>query len=263
MPRIYSVIEISDFLEQQQETVHTVDKYTQPIISNFHEHQNLNNNPNYCADFVMHHIFTNIRNIYQDSIFISQGLIKAKPYYISTSLYFAQRESQDFLIDLAYIIRDRKNKQGDEYLHYLTFILHREIGLETIAQESKDFYDRFLSNITHQKPNNRNFWSTIDNKNKIKEGLEFYKIELPILTDYRGSIRRNLSSAAHGNRVSFFTLTRTHEENVSSLEIELTASVSFFHLVMRSAIECYFRLYLNKQKEYKEIISVMFPQIEV
>jgi len=261
MSKICSVTDISDLLELQQETVDTVDKYTQPILSNIKSKQT------YHADYVMHHIFTNIRNTYQDSIFLSQGLIKSKPYYISTSLYYAQRESNDFLTDLAYIMRDRKNRIGDEHIRYLLFILQQQkkqyenVGLKTQANKIKNSYDHLLSENTHLEPKG-SFWSTIKPEDKKKQGLAFYKIETPDFTDHLHSIRHDLSSAAHGNRLTIYTFTRTPEENTLQLEAELTYSVALFDAVMRSAIKCYFRLYLNKPNDCKTMISPISHRID-
>ena len=74
----------------------------------------------------MVHIFVNIRNSYQDGVFISQGLINSTRYYVSTSLSHAQRTAQEFLIDLAYIMSDLEHKSGYEYLRYLKFIVDKE-----------------------------------------------------------------------------------------------------------------------------------------
>ena len=268
MAKIYSLTEITEFLECQQENVAIVDKYTQPILSKFKNKIPINDR-NRLADFVMQHIFTNVRNIYQDSIFISQGLLQAKPYYISTSLSYTQREAQDFLIDLAYIMSDKKHNQGDEYLHYLLFIIdqerkeHENLGLKTLAKEAKKLYDNLLSNNTHITPRKGSFWSDISPKERMKKGLELYRIEPPHFTGYRHSIRHNLSSTAHGNNNTIFTFTDTDQENIQRLETTLAHSVPFFEVVMRSAIKCYFLLYLNKQKEFDEIFSSIYPAEEV
>ena len=105
----------SGTLKLQQETVSIIDEYIQSILLDF----NYSTNHSIYADFVMQHIFLNIRNSYQDGIFISQGLIKNAPYYVSTSLSHALRSAQEFLVDLAYIVRDIKNRSGYEYLRYL------------------------------------------------------------------------------------------------------------------------------------------------
>ena len=124
--------QISGFLNEQQEVIHTIDKYIQSIQSEFRK------SPvrDHYADYVMHHIFANIRNSYQDGIFISQGLLNTIPYYISTSLYHALRTAQEFLIDLAYIMSDYIRDKGNEYLRYLKFIIDKEtkiLGKETIG----------------------------------------------------------------------------------------------------------------------------------
>lgn len=104
--------DISQILKKQQETIGVIDQYIQPIILTLNDLANSN-----CLDdFVMQHIFLNIRNSYQDGIFLSERLLENNPYYISTGLSHAQRAAQEFLIDLAYIMRDIKNKKGDEYL---------------------------------------------------------------------------------------------------------------------------------------------------
>ena len=82
-----SLTEISQFLKQQQETVGVVDEFIQrtPLST-----ENTTQSKFY-ANFVMRHIFVNIRNSYQDGIFISQGIINNTPYYISTTLSQALR----------------------------------------------------------------------------------------------------------------------------------------------------------------------------
>ena len=118
MAKTFSLTEISDYLEQQQEIVYMLDKYSIPTLLDSDKIPNINDFSNYLADSVMYHIFTNIRNIYQDSIFISQGLIEAKPYYISTSLFYALREADEFLTDIAYIVNDKKNKVMNIFATY-------------------------------------------------------------------------------------------------------------------------------------------------
>ena len=81
MAKTLSYPVIVGILKQQQETVGIIDEYIQRILSDS------NIKSNYHADLVMQHIFVNIRNSYQDSIFISQGLINNHPYYLSTALY--------------------------------------------------------------------------------------------------------------------------------------------------------------------------------
>ena len=62
--------QISGFLKEQQKVIHIIDKYIQSIQSDYKKSPVRDR----YADFVMHHIFANIRNNYQDGIFISQGL---------------------------------------------------------------------------------------------------------------------------------------------------------------------------------------------
>ena len=121
--KILSHIEIPKVLKQQQETVYTVDKYIQRMSLPM---RNIPKSKFY-ANFVMQHIFVNIRNSYQDGIFISQGLINSAQYYISTALSHTNRTAQEFLIDLAYIVSDCKRRRGNEYLRYLKFIVDKEI----------------------------------------------------------------------------------------------------------------------------------------
>ena len=124
MATILSQRQISELLKQQQETIDIIDKY----IHRWQPDANLKFNyyDNY-ANLVMQHIFLNIKNSYQDGIFISQGLIDSVRYYKSTALSHAQRVGQEFLIDLAYIMRDRKNKLGYEYLRYLKLCLIKRL----------------------------------------------------------------------------------------------------------------------------------------
>ena len=98
--------EIAQYLNEQQEMVHIIDQDIKPILLDHHENRD---NPNFYPDFVMHHLFVNIRNSYQDGIQINQGLINTHLYYISTALAHARRSMQEFLIDLAYIMSDIKH----------------------------------------------------------------------------------------------------------------------------------------------------------
>ncbi len=257
MAKTYSLTEVSDYLEQQQEIVYILDKYTQPILSTF-DNQNHDNIPNYFADFVMHHIFTNIRNIYQDSIFISQGLLTAEPYYNSTSLSYTLREADEFLIDLAYIVNDKASKQGDEYLRYFIFTLHQEIevleqmGFHTNVQTTKEIYDNLLSVYPHLKPTNSGKWSNTTRKDKINQGLGLY-ITTPNLTDHIYNIRQLLSSEAHGNTHTFYSFTSKPEDNIRKLKSHLSYSVSSFQAVIYTTIKYYFDFYLNKPTIYSDL----------
>ena len=71
MATTLSLTEISQFLKEQQEKVEILDEYIQrtPFTKNTIK-------SNFYANFVLLHIFVNIRNSYQDGIFLSQGLIK-------------------------------------------------------------------------------------------------------------------------------------------------------------------------------------------
>ena len=64
--------EIAQYLNEQQEMVYIVDQHIRPILLDYEKNSE---NPNCHSDFVMHHLFVNIRNSYQDGIQISQGLI--------------------------------------------------------------------------------------------------------------------------------------------------------------------------------------------
>ena len=79
--KILSHTEISETLKKQQETVGIVDQYIRctPLCTK--------NTPKseFYANFVMQHIFVNIRNSYQDGIVLSQGLIN------SSSIMYPQR----------------------------------------------------------------------------------------------------------------------------------------------------------------------------
>ena len=242
----------------QQKTVSIIDEYIQSILSD----TNYSTNHNSYADSVMQHIFLNIRNSYQDGVFISQGLINNAPYYVSTSLSHALRSAQEFLVDLAYIMSDLKNKKGNEYLRYLKFILTIEneelqrLGLDNTSTENqlKKIFPPDLD-----LPKRSGQWTDTSRKDKIKEGLKVYKIEFPHFADFRSEFHSRLSSTAHGNKNTIYTFLRTPEENRLKLEIDLTLSAGQFDITLLSALECYIKLYLGQNKDYREIIKSIFP----
>ena len=256
MAKTLSHTEISEFLKQQQETVGIIDEYVQRTLIDLDQHALIDlklksNYYDYYADLVMQHIFVNIRNSYQDGIFISQGSIGNTPYYVSTALAHAQRVGQEFLIDLAYIMRDKKNKSGHEHLRYLKFMVDKEtkeLGKDYIPEAV--YNEIFNLNL---EPKSSSQWSHTNPKDKFKQGLKFYRIELPEFADYRFDFHSYSSSAAHGNLNTTYMLKQTPEENLSKLRADLTLSIGFFNVLLESALECYVKLYLGRNKDYKEL----------
>ena len=188
MSTFLSYTQISEALDQQQELVGVIDKYLNPILSAF----NGLSDKKSCADFVMHHLFVNIRNSCQDGIFISQGLINVKPYYVSTSLSHAQRSAQEFLIDLAYIMSDRKHRRGNEYLRYLKFIFDAEDNQTNKNQIYKDQYDSIFPTNINLDPKSPSQWSHTHPQDKIDKGLKLYKIESSHFADFRFGFHSDL-----------------------------------------------------------------------
>ena len=249
MAKTLSLENIAQILNEQQEVVGIIDDYIQS--RQLDSHIKLNCYDNY-ADMVMQHLFVNIRNSYQDSIFISQGLIDNTPY-MSTALAHAQRTAQEFLIDLAYIMRDRKNKKGNEYLRYLKFMLDKE---------EKEFGKKYIPEAIYNEifnlnlePKSSSQWSHTHPEAKFKLGLEFYKIELPEFADYRFGFHSYLSSDAHGNFNTTSMLKRTLEENLSKLRADLTLSTGFFNVLLESALKCYVQLYLARHSDHKKLMD--------
>ena len=248
--------QISGFLKEQQKVIHIIDKYIQSIQSDFMKSPVRNR----YADYVMHHIFANIRNSYQDGIFISQGLLNTIPYYISTSLYHAQRTAQECLIDLAYIMSDYIRDKGNEYLRYLKFIIDKETKIYGKKQLAEDEYNRIFPHNLKLDPKSPSQWSYTSAKDKIEKGLKLYNIESSKFAEFRTEYHLNLSSGAHGNKNTFYTLIRTTEENIPMLIAQLRISIAHFDATLKSALECYFRLYLNRNKDYEEINKSFFSQ---
>ena len=248
--------QISGFLNEQQEVIHTIDKYIQSIQSEFRKSPVRDR----YADFVMQHIFANIRNSYQDGIFISQGLLNTTPYYISTSLYHALRTAQEFLIDLAYIMSDYIRDKGNEYLRYLKFIIDKETKILGKEQLAEDEYKKIFQADLKLDPKSPSQWSHTSAKDKIEKGLKLYNIESSKFAEFRTEYHLNLSSGAHGNKNTFYTLIQTPEENLSRMIANITISIAHFDTTLKSALECYFRLYLNRNKDYKEINKSFFSQ---
>ena len=245
---------ISQILKEQQETIGVVDQYIQPILLYPND---MTDSHNY-ADFAMQHIFLNIRNSYQDGIFLSEGLLENNPYYISTALAHAQRAAQEFLIDLAYIMRDIKNKKGNEYLRYLKFILtveskeKKRLGSDNTSNEDliKKIFPPDL-----ELPKRGSQWTDTSREDKIEKGLKFYKIEPSHFADYRLDFHLFSSSAAHGNPSTIYTFTRTPEENRSELEAGLSISILQFEKTLESALKCYIHFYLGRNNDCKNIIN--------
>ena len=150
---------ISDILQQQQQIVGVVDEYIQSV-------QLRSTIPNFYADFAMRHLFVNIRNSYQDGIFLSQGLINNTPYYVSSTLSHALRSAQESLIDLAYIMADFKRRRGNEYLRYLKFIIDKEAKLSGKKFLTDDRYNEIFSPELGLPLNAGSQWSDTDPKKK-------------------------------------------------------------------------------------------------
>lgn len=250
----FSHTQISQILKEQQETIGVVDQYIQPILL---DPNDMSGSYSY-ADFVMQHIFLNIRNSYQDSIFLSERLLENNPYYISTGLSHAQRAAQEFLIDLAYIIRDLKNKKGNEYLRYLKFILtveseeKKRLGSDNTSVENL-LKKKFPPDL--ELPKRGGQWTDTSRKDKIEKGLKFYKIEPDHFADYRLDFHSLSSSAAHGNPSNIYTFIRTPEENLPKLEADLSISILQFEKTLESALKCYIHLYLGRNNDCKNIIN--------
>ena len=240
--------EISQFLKEQQETVNIVDEYIQPIL--------LGSDNSYYIDFVMQHIFLNIRNSYQDGIVLSQKLMKNDPYYISTALAHAQRMAQEFLIDLAYVMSDFKHKSGNEYLRYLKFILtmeskeYKRLGFDNTSIENL-LKNNFPSDL--KLPKRETQWTDTSREVKKERGLKLYKIESPDFADYRVEHHKGLSSTAHGNENNIYTFMQTPEENLRKLRADLTLSIGYFDVTFESALKCYFQMYLGRNKDYRDL----------
>lgn len=254
---IPSYTEIAEILNEQQETVRIIDEYIQPIL--------LDLDPNNYADFVMAHIFVNVRNSYQDGIVLSQELMKNSPYYISSALAHAERIAQEFLIDLAYIMTDIKNKNGNEYLLYLKYMLTTEseknkwLGLDNTSTDNL-LNSIFPSDL--ELPKRRGQWTDTSRREKIEQGLKKYNIEPDHFADFRFDFHLDLSSAAHGNSNTIYTFIRTREKNLSQLEADFTVSIAHFDATLESALECYVKLYLGRNKDYRDIFKSMFPDKE-
>ena len=256
--------DIAQFLNEQQEMVYIIDQYIKPMILDHHENRD---GPDFYPDFVMHHLFVNIRNSYQDGIFVSQGLMSNPPYYISTALAHARRSTQEFLIDLAYIMSDIKHTQGNEYLRYLKYMLTTEseekkrLGLDNTANE--DFIKKIIPPEL-ESPKRQSQWTDTSRKDKIQKGLKKYKIELfddpESYPSHRLEFHSNLSSAAHGNDNTIYTLMRTKEENLPKLEADLTISIFSFDIDLKSALKCYFIYYLGQNNLYRKIVQSMPSQ---
>ena len=151
---------ISDVLEEQQIVVGVIDKYIQSVQLSS------------TVDFVMRHLFVNIRNSYQDGVFISQGLIKDTPYYVSGTLSHALRSAQESLTDLAYIMADFKHRGGNEYLRYLKFIIDKEAKLLGKNFLTTDRYNEIFPPELGLPLNTGSQWSNTDSKAKMEQGLK-------------------------------------------------------------------------------------------
>lgn len=250
--------DIDQILNEQQEMVYIIDQYIKPILL---DHQR-GSGSNIYRDFVMHHLFVNIRNSYQDGIHISQGLINTQPYYISTALAHARRSIQDFLIDLAYIMSDIKHARGNEYLRYLKYMLtmegeeNKRLGRDNTA--NADLIKKIIPPDL-ESPKRKTQWTDTSRKDKIQKGLKKYKIELfdnpKSYPNHRLEFHSHFSSTAHGNNNTIYTLLRTNKENFPKLEADLTISIFSFDIDLESALKCYIKLYLGQNTLYKEIVK--------
>ena len=239
--------------------VHIIDQYIKPILLNHQE----NSDSNTYRDFVMHHLFVNIRNSYQDGIQISQGLINTHLYYISTALAHARRSMQEFLIDLAYIMSDIKHNRGNEYLCYLKYMLtkskedNERDGRDNTSTES--LIEKIIPHDLELPKKRKSQWTDTSRKDKIKKGLKKYKIESfdnpQNYPSHRLKFYSDLSSTAHGNENTIYTLMRTNKENLPKLEADLTISAFSFDIDLESALKCYFIYYLGQNNLYKEIVK--------
>ena len=255
--------DIAQILNEQQEMVYIIDEHIKLILL---DHQR-NSDRNKYQDFVMDHLFVNIRNSYQDGIHISQGLINTRPYYISTALAHARRSIQDFLIDLGYIMSDIRHTRGSEYLRYLKYMLtmaseeNKRLGIDNTANEN------FIKKIIPpelESPKRQSQWTDTSRKDKIQKGLKKYKIELfddpKNYPNHRLEFHSVLSSAAHGNDNTIYTLLRTNKENLPKLEADLTISIFSFDIDLKSALKCYFMYYLGQNNLYRKIVKSMPSQ---
>ena len=172
----------------------------------------------------------------------------------------ALRSAQEFLIDLAYITRDIKNKKGNECLRYLKFMLTVESEERKRLGSDNTSIENLIKKICPpdlKLPKRSSQWTDTSRRDKIEKGLKFYKIEPPNLIEFRSKFHSALSSAAHGNRNTIYTLTRTAEENFPKLEADLKLSIGSFEVALRSALKCYVQLYLGRNKDYRDILKSM------
>ena len=255
---ILTPTEITQFLNEQQETVGVVDKYIRCIpLTTENTTQS-----EFCANYAMKRIFVNIRNSYQDGIFISQGLINNSQYYISTALAHAQRTAQEFLIDLAYVMSDLKHRQGNEYRRYMKFIVDKEREESGKSSLSTDNYNGMFPPHLNLEPKSRFQWSHTIPTDKINQGLKLYKIERPDFADWRFDFHRMLSFTAHGNENTIHMFERTPEENRPKQTADLTLSIAHFDTVLVSALNCYIKFYLGRNNDCRKIVKSMFPDKE-
>ena len=157
---------------------------------------------------------------------------------------------------------DIKHTRGDEYLRYLKYILtvgseeNKRLGRDNTANE--DFIKKNIPSDL-ESPKRTSQWTNTSRKDKIQKGLKKYKIELfdnpKSYSNLRLESHSDLSSTAHGNDNTIYTLLRTSEENLSKLEADLTISVFSFDKDLESALKCYFQLYLGRNNLYREIVK--------
>ena len=248
---------ISDVLQQQQAIVDVVDKHIRsvklsPTI------------PKFYADFVMQHLFMNIRDSYQDGIFLSQGLKNKTPYYLSGALSHALRSAQESLTDLAYIMADFKHRQGNEYLRYLKFLIDKESKILGRDFLTKDGYNKIFPPELGFPLNTGSQWSKTSPQDKMEQGLKLYKIEHPDFVDFRFGSHNIFSSIAHGNNNSTIDmLAQTPEENLRFLIAGFQVTIPHLDTTLKSALKCYIQLYLGRNKDYEEMVKSMFSKSDV
>ena len=248
---------IPSILKEQQEVVHIVDSYIKTVTSGESIVNAFSKTPedidSFLRDFAVLNIFSNIRNGYQDSIFIIRGLMDNKPYYLSPSLAHAHRFAQDCLIDLAYIVRDIKNRRGHEHLRYLKFMVDTDAKEKGRNDLSDEKYNRFFPTHLDLKPRSNSQWSPVGRPDRIGQGLKFYKLEPCNLSDHRHDLHKYLSSDAHGNTAAFGTLISSDEENLPRLESYIALCFGSLENIMSQSLDCYIRLYLGRVNDFNEI----------
>lgn len=255
MSNTLSLENIAQILNEQQETVSVVDEYIRRTPLTTED----TTQSEFCANSAMQRLFLNIRHSYQDGIVLSQGLINNPQYYISPALAHAQRTAQEFLIDLAYIMSNRKHSQGNEYRRYLKFVVDKEAKELGESHLSEDNYNGMFPPHLNLERKSQFRWSHTSQTDKIEQGLKLYRIEPPDFADWRFEFHRILSFTAHGNENTIHMFTRTPEKNRPKQIADLKVSVAHFDTVLVSALTCYIKFYLGRNNDCREIVKSMFP----